>query len=157
MPANASISNDSGVNSYISTWAFGLVASLEQMQKIRFYSNDEVVDRFKDNCFPYLPNDYKNFLNNWLQPTNLLNGWYKAIPGTPLEECIFIRKSLTIYLEHSLPRKLALQGFSTVDISEVLPLPKATLINILRIIDRLNINYLKLKLRLPVILRTLIK
>ena len=138
-----------GDQSYISTWAFGLTASLYDMQGVRFYNEREICGDFKQNTLPSLAPEYRKFLESWLQPTNIFRGWYKAIPGVPLDDLSMERKSLTIYLEHSLPSRLALHGFEMVDISDLLPLFDAILINFLRRIDRINTLYLKLKMRLP--------
>jgi hypothetical protein len=157
MPVNDAICSITGGKPYISTWAFGLIGSLNDMQKVSFYNEGEVFGGFRENCLQYFSDDYKHYLKSWLQPTSLLKGWYKTIPGIPLEESVFTRKSLTIYLEHSLPGRLALQGFHITDICETLTPFKAALIKALRKIDRLNVVYLKLRVRIPVFLALLKK
>ncbi|TMO22077.1 hypothetical protein [Pseudoalteromonas sp. S4741] len=45
---------------------------------------------------------FDEHINNWLYPTGLLKGWYKASPNKPLPLQTYKRKRLAIFLEHSL-------------------------------------------------------
>jgi hypothetical protein len=149
MPSNDAMKKVTGTATYISTWAFALIGRLQNLENVRFYRDVETSACFEDKCFPILPDEYKYYLNNWLQPTMILKGWYKSIPGCPSDKSVLSRKSLTIFLEHSLPRKLYAQGFCSIDIGELISWPRAFLIDFFRTIDRIHVVYLKLKLRVP--------
>lgn len=153
MPVSPEINSIAAGSHYISTWAFSLVGPLSEIKKISFYEPCQTSESFESECMPLLPNDYICFLKGWLQPRNILRGWYKSTPGFPLNHAVFCRKSLTIYLEHTLPMKLAGFGFKVCDISNEVSILSAVFFIFLRAIDRIYVNYLKLKRRIPLMIK----
>lgn len=153
MPLHTAIRAVSGPNSYVSTWAFALLARPSQLRAVRFYAATEVLSRFAATVQPALPEDYRRWVATWLEPRHFMSGWYKAVPGLPLEPTTRLRKELTIYLEHSLIPRLEASGFEALDIGDLLPSRRAVALAILRRLDKLNVNLLKLRLRVPALLR----
>ncbi|MCC7461853.1 MAG: hypothetical protein IT480_05240 [Gammaproteobacteria bacterium] len=148
MPVSPAIALVSGARGYVSTWAFALQAPLGTLQKVRFYDDQEVMRRF-DLDGAGLPPHYLGWMRSWLAPRDWLRGWYKACPGIALDETTRRRKELSIYLEHRLPGRLAALGFEMVDLGDVLRGSRAFQLSLLRRADRLHVNRLKLRHRLP--------
>lgn len=143
-----SIALVSGEGGYVSTWSFALQAPAGLLERTRFYDDHEVTGRF-DLDGAGVPPEYRDWMHNWLAPRHWLRGWYKASPGLPLDETTRRRKELAIYLEHRLPGRLAALGFEMVDLGELLSGPRAVQLSLLRGADRLHVNGLKLRHRLP--------
>lgn len=152
MPIHPAMCAVTGPYGYISTWAFALHARPSQLRSVRFYAETEVMSRFQRLIQPTLPETYRLWLASWLEPKHLLRGWYKAMPGVPLDQTTRLRKELTIYLEHGLVARLAALGFNALDVAELLSGPGATELAVLRRLDRAHVNWLKLRLRAPALL-----
>ena len=152
MPVSPAMALVTGMPGYVSTWAFALQAPAGVLGEVRFYGAHEVMGRFEieDGA---LPGPYLAWMREWLEPRHWLRGWYKACPGRQLDAATRRRKELAIYLEHRLPRRLAALGFEMVDLGELLSGPRAAWLALLRRADRLNVNRLKLRHRLPHALR----
>lgn len=148
MPANEPISSIAGQQEYISTWAFSLLGNKSILNKLQFYEVDEISASFAKIIVPRLPLVYLEYINNWLEPKNMFSGWYKAIPNIQLAANIKSRKMLTIYLEHTLPKRLVKLGFCSKDIILESTIINSLLLMILRKLDRLYVNCLKFKYRL---------
>ena len=152
MPLPEPVQAVSSPQGYISTWAFALHATPAQLRAIQFYAPGEVLTQFSQSVQPGLPAAYRAWVRRWLEPVRPLSGWYKAIPGQPLDRATLQRKELTIYLEHSLLPRLHRLGFKTCDVAAMLPAHRAVWLRMLRWFDRLNVNRLKLWLRLTALL-----
>lgn len=150
MPFDQFIASVTGTEGYVSTWAFALCGPRRILERVRFYEPDEVLSCFDSSS---LPEAYRSFLQRWLAPTGFFSGWYKALPGVPLDPKTRRRKELAIYLEHRLPDRLSQLGFQTVDIGKMLPNWSAVWRNLLHHVDRLYVNRLKLERRIPFLLR----
>ena len=137
-----------GEQAYISTWAFALSGPRSAFEGLRFYEADEVLTPFDASFFSKLPLAYLEALRTWLEPTNLLRGWYKAIPGRPLSDSEKMRKMLSIYIEHTLPKRLLRHGFRTKDVTVQLRGWRSKPLQWLRLLDRVYVNYLKVRYRL---------
>ncbi|MDE2367974.1 MAG: hypothetical protein KGN16_03300 [Burkholderiales bacterium] len=137
---------------YASTYAFALVGSVEDLRRVRFYGADEVSSRFADVVLPTLPPDYVESVRAWLEPVHPLMGWHNAVPGRELDPLTLSRKQLAIYLEHTMPRRLREVGFQFIDLGQLLTPPQRLRLAVLRRIDRMVINMLKLRTRLPTML-----
>ncbi len=153
MPLNDAIRTLTGEQGYVSTWAFALSGTAAALGAVRFYEGDEVVARFASTLQPDLPPAYRAWQRSWLAPVDFFRGWYKACPGTELDDATRRRKELAIYLEHRLPRRVAALGFEMVDLGILLSPSQALTLRALRRLDRLHVNRLKLAHRLPQLLR----
>ena len=149
MKAQGAILAASGGLGYASTYAFALVGTLEQLRRVRFYGPAEVASRFAGEVLPGLPAAYVATVRAWLEPTNLLSGWHNAIPGRDLSPETRLRKQLAIHLEHTMPARLRELGFAFIDLGSVLGPGQRLRLRLLRQLDRLYINRLKLHVRLP--------
>ena len=133
---------------FFSTWIFMLEGSLSELRKVKFYDPNVVFVDFIDNYYNCLPLPYRRSVDEWLQPTRLLSGWYKSVPGRHLAQSTLDRKRFTIYLEHTLPHRLHENSFQVVCLSQRLRPTKKILLALLRFMDRCYINFLKLYVRL---------
>jgi len=149
MKAQGAILAASGGLGYASTYAFALVGTLAQLRKVRFYEPREVAARFVHEVLPHLPRAYVESVGQWLEPANLLSGWHNAIPGHALSAETRLRKQLAIHLEHTMPARLQDLGFAFIDLGTLLPTAQRWRLRLLRQVDRLYINRLKLGVRLP--------
>lgn len=152
MPVSPAMALVTGMRGYVSTWAFALQAPAEVLGRLRLYDPHEVVQRFALDGAA-LPSAYVAWMRDWLAPSHWLRGWYKACPGQRMDAVTQRRKELAIYLEHRLPRRLAALGFEMVDLGDLLSGPRAAWLALLRRGDRLHVNRLKLRHRLPHALR----
>jgi hypothetical protein len=148
MPTSQEIMKVSGNKPYSSTWIFSIIGNVEAVKGFRFYEDNEIGELDFKNLFINLPSDYKNVILDWINPKSFFRGWYKALPGRSLDSFIHNKKILTIYLEHSLPRKLCQSGFVIRDISLKMTIFNKFKIKVLRLIDKIHINYLKLSFRI---------
>jgi hypothetical protein len=138
---------------YVPTYAFALVGRVEDLRRVRFYGDDALAGNFQRQIWPGLPAAYAQHVTGWLEPQHLLKGWYKALPGQPLEAATRERKQLTVYLEHSLPARLAQMGFGLVDLAALPAWPGRLRFEALKRLDRAHVNRLKLGARLPLLWR----
>ncbi len=152
MGASGAILAATGGLGYVSTYAFALFGRVEQLRQVRFYQPDEVAHRFAREVLPRLPADYVASVRGWLEPLHPLMGWHNAIPGRPLEPATRLRKQLAIHLEHTMPQRLHRLGFSFVDLGSLLTPTQRLRLRLMRLVDRLYINRLKLRVRLPQLL-----
>ncbi len=152
MGASGAILAATGGLGYASTYAFALLGQVEQLRQVRFYEPNEVVHRFAQELLPNLPADYVASVRGWLEPQHPLMGWHNAIPGCPLDPATRLRKQLAIHLEHTMPQRLRRLGFAFVDLGALLPPTQRLRLRLLRLVDRLYINRLKLRVRLPQLL-----
>lgn len=134
---------------YASTYAFALVGQIEQLRQVRFYGPAEVASRFTHEVLTQLPPDYVDSVRAWLEPAHPLMGWHNAVPGRVLDPTTRLRKQLAIHLEHTMPRRLRKLGFTFVDLGSLLPPAQRLRLQLLRVVDRMYINTLKLRVRLP--------
>jgi hypothetical protein len=133
--------------SYLSTWAFSLVGTTLDLQKVKFYNHDETSERFDKVVAPALAADYRLAVQHWLQPNHPLKGWYKAIPGAPVDRRTMQRKRQTIYLEHVLATRLDQLGFAVQALGDEKAFGQRALHQGLMALDRVNTNVLKLRHR----------
>jgi hypothetical protein len=136
---------------YVPTYAFALVGRIDDLRRVSFYSSAELAKSFQLRTWPGLPLAYVQHVQGWLEPQHLLKGWYKALPGHPLDLATRQRKQLTVYLEHSLPARLASLGFQLVDVTALPGWFGRLRLEALKRVDRINVNRLKLKARLPLL------
>lgn len=134
------------LNEYISTWCFGLIARATVLRRLSFVGIDQ--HDFRKTVWPSLPPPYRKAIHDWLNPTSFFKGWYKSIPGKPLDEATLWRKRFTIHLEHDLARKASVAGFLLRDAADGLPAIGRARTRSLRFFDRLLVNFLKLRSRL---------
>jgi hypothetical protein len=152
MPLNPAIASVSGPRGYLSTWAFTLTAARPVLQRVRFYGAADVRSSFGP-TWTELPAPYREWVDRWLAPEHWLRGWYQACPGRPLDEATRQRKRLSIYLEHTLLPRLGELGFEPADVGQAQGGFAQWNLRLLRLIDRLHVNRLKLAHRLPQLLR----
>lgn len=152
MGASGAILAATGGLGYASTYAFALIGRVAQLRQVRFYESDEVASRFAQEVLPQLPPDYVESVRAWLEPVHPLMGWHNAIPGRALDLATRLRKQLAIHLEHTMPQRLRRLGFAFVDLGSLLPPAQRLRLRLLRLADRIYINRLKLRVRLPLLL-----
>ncbi len=141
---NFSIAPPSG---YVSTWLFMLEGTHEQLSTIKFYDPLLVMSNFITDKYHDLPLLYKQSVDDWLQPSHFLRGWYQAVPGRDLPTSVLERKRFSIYLEHSLPNRVMTAGFDVFDLSQRVDFFNRILLKFFRFIDRCYVNLIKLRLR----------
>ncbi|QGZ60702.1 hypothetical protein [Paraburkholderia acidisoli] len=156
MPISSGIEQVSGKDGYLSTWLFALRASLRTLSKVRFYEEPENFENFSKSVLPGLPARYLADVDSWLRPTHWLKGWYQAIPGRELDRDTRNRKLMSIYLEHRLPARLRQLDFIVADISVSASEAQKARLSKLRVADRLNTNFIKLRLRAPHFLKKIL-
>jgi hypothetical protein len=136
---------------YVPTYAFALVGRIDDLRRVSFYADAELASTFQRHTWPHLPSAYVAHVQAWLEPQHLLKGWYKALPGRPLAPATRERKRLTVYLEHSLPARLAPLGFGLLDVAAMPGWPGRMSFRALKLLDRAHVNRLKLAARLPLL------
>ncbi|MBU6257354.1 MAG: hypothetical protein KGJ30_00820 [Burkholderiales bacterium] len=146
------VGSATGGMGYASTYAFALIGTVEDLRRVRFYGPDEVAARFAERVLPRLAPDYVETVRTWLEPVHPLMGWHNAVPGRELDPLTRSRKQLAIYLEHTMPRRLREVGFEFSDLGQLLTPPQRLRLAALRHVDRMAINMLKLRTRLPTML-----
>jgi hypothetical protein len=120
---------------------------MSDLLKFRFYDGEVSVNNFYEKKYLDLPLNYREYVDSWLHPKSFFRGWYKAIPGKPLDYKILRRKRYAIYLEHSLPFRSKKLGFNLISIFSVVGGVRYVSLRLLAFLDRLFINYLKIKIR----------
>ncbi len=133
---------------YVTTWLFMLEGSHEQLSRVYFYDPGLTLKNFIEKKYTELPFLYRQSVDEWLQPTHLLRGWYQAVPGRKLPPSTLNRKRFAIYLEHSLPSRMVQVGFEMCDLSQRIHPFKQKLLFVFRLIDRCYVNWIKLRFRL---------
>jgi hypothetical protein len=147
----AAVKSVAGVSGYVPTYAFGLCGRVEDLRRVSFFGTPDLAPEFLRHTWPALPAAYVQHVQGWLEPSHLLKGWYKAVPGRPLDAATRQRKQQTIYLEHSLPARLARLGFELVDLVSLAAWPGRLQFEALKLLDRAHVNRLKLRKRLPLL------
>jgi hypothetical protein len=145
------VTHVAGAAGYVPTYAFALVGRLDDLRRVNFYGEAERANTFQRHTWSGLPAAYVQHVQGWLEPQHLLKGWYKALPGRPLDTATLQRKQLTVYLEHSLPARVAPLGFDLVDVATLAGWPGHLRFAALKLLDRANVNRLKLVARLPLL------
>jgi len=153
MPADPALRQVTQSDLYLSTWAFALRARPSILRGIRLFDEHETLASFAAEVLPSLTPQYLTWMRQWLEPVHSLKGWYKAIPGVPLDDVTRERKRVAIYLEHRLIARMAQQGFVAIDVGSLLRPQQAAVLRHLRLADRARVNWLKLRLRLPAMVR----
>jgi hypothetical protein len=129
---------------YVPTFAFGLAGPARMLARVSLYNPDAVGRDALAQRYEAAGTAYESAIARWLSPLSLWGGWYKAIPGQPIDEETAYRKRLAIYLEHALPGWLAAQGVEVGgDASARGTLSRTVLMSA----DRLYTNVAKLKFR----------
>jgi hypothetical protein len=143
-PARHSFGTD---GSYLSTWFLTLIVETQDLSKIRFYPDD-----FKNVNFlaiwTDLPKEYTEKVDLWLQPENFFRGWYKSSPAFKLNPQTLNRKRLTIFLEHSQISRFKNADFECMHLSILLPWFSRNILFLLLNLDRLYVNWLKVRIRI---------
>lgn len=135
-------------NPYFSSWIFSIKTNVEILKKIKFYENSDFGEQFYSIVWPNISKEYKQHVNQWLNPTSLFKGWYKSVPGVLLSDGEMTRKQVAIYNEHMLSRRFLDLDISVLDVSNISDNWRGILLNFYGLLDRFYINYLKLSYRL---------
>lgn len=147
MPISDELKMLTGSQSYFSSWLFMIEGTLKQLEKVQFYPKGLKVDSFVSEIEPNLPLPYLKSIERWLNPRSALKGWYKASVGKKISIETFRRKRFSIYLELSLSQYLQSQGLKRFCISERIGFYSQVELKILRLLDRIYVNFLKLSSR----------
>jgi len=148
MPATLAVQSVAGLDSYVSTWAFKLSGPLDCIEQVRFFDDEMTVEDFHEKFYIRLPSIFVAHVDDWLSPQKFLRGWYKAVPGTALPNSTRRRKEVTIYLESSMPQRLARLGFSQLDVGETGGQFQRLGVRALKTVDKIFVNIIKMKTRL---------
>ena len=148
MPDNFGLSKFLCEPGYLSSWIFMIEGMPEDLRRLSFYESNISLNNFNSDIYPSLPIEYKNSVNKWLCPTEFFKGWYQSIPGVELPLATLERKRFTIYLEHSMPKRFRSIGFRISSISQRLDLFSRAILSVLRMMDRVYGNFLKLHRRI---------
>jgi hypothetical protein len=135
-------------SSCIPSWLFMLEGSYLELSHLYFYDRNLNLNNFSQTYYSSLPSPYRLAIDDWLEPSHFLRGWYQAAPGRKLPQKTIDRKRYTIYLEHTLPGRLQASGFQIVCLSQRLGPAKKTMLSMLRLMDRFYVNLIKLRFRL---------
>lgn len=152
-PSDSVVELVSGYKYYLTTWIFMIRANYLELANFKFYHRNETFSSFYDSVYKILPFAYQNKVNEWLQPKLFLRGWYKSSVGMELSKQVLKRKTMAIYLEHTLPKRLHESGIHVADIAVCLPFLPRFIFMLSKNIDRIFINYLKICFRLSMFLR----
>ena len=153
MVANSAVQDLTGLDAYISTWAFKLSGPLSCVEQVQFFDPMLSSENFHEELYSCLPKNYLIHIEDWLAPKKFLRGWYKAVPGKALPVDTRRRKEMTIYLEHTLSARLMRLGFQQLDASQMGDSLSPTRMRVLKVIDKMFVNVLKLRTRLVYIFR----
>ena len=146
------------VDSYISSWLFMLEGTHLELSKLILYDKGLELSNFSLNYYSSLPLPYRQSVDEWLQPSRFMRGWYQAAPGHKLPQSSIDRKRFTIYLEHTLPLRVQESGFQVVCLSQRLAIPaQKKLLSLLRFMDRCYVNLIKLRYRLLALFHKIVK
>lgn len=125
---------------YISTWAFVLIGRPEDFGGIVFYDLEEVNRFYGGYSNSEYILKYKNTVDEWLNPSRFMRGWYKSSLRFRLESETQRRKQLAIYFEHTLPNRLSQMGFEVHDVLSGENYLTRLIFNFLAIFDRLSLQ-----------------
>jgi len=90
------------VKSFLHTYAFGIIFQDTSIVDFCFYKADNKYYNFNDKCWIFLSNEYKKFVDGWLNPVSLFRGWPKSLFYKKISNETLLRKRNTIFLEHNL-------------------------------------------------------
>jgi hypothetical protein len=144
--ARAPISDVADLGWYFATNLFCMIGPVSKLDSFCFYDRRQVA-RFQDAVFDMVSDAYGRAVIDWLTSRSILGGWYKSNPFAALPPSELVRKRITIYLEHSLPRRLNIAGFDFVAANGDSGRKFRLLFKLLIIIDRFYVNLLKLGFR----------
>lgn len=128
---------------YISTWAFVLIGRSEDFKKIIFYDINEATLFYKNNLRSENILKYKNAIDEWLNPSKFMRGWYKSSLHLRLNFETLRRKQFAIYYEHTLANRLAEMGFEMNDVLKGESFLTLLIFKLLAFFDRLFLQYRK--------------
>lgn len=130
---------------YAPTFCFAICGEKKDLIKIKFY-DVEICDPVDfEKKWDKLAIEYKNSIDNWLNPRRFLSGWYKSVPWRRLDSGTYFRKRLCIYFEHCLLSRLNGVSCKKIFINDVKKFQIFVLL--LMFFDRLFVNYKKIIFR----------
>jgi hypothetical protein len=139
-PESRGAVNNSGI--FFSTWAFAVIASPKELAYGNVFDGGLNRARFSI-IWKTLPHEYTQKVDEWLEPKKILKGWYKAIPGVPLDCGVRERKRFSIYLEHSLLMRFQRLGFACIGLEDAFPAEDRVIFATLIFFDRVFVNLIK--------------
>jgi hypothetical protein len=130
---------------YVPTFAFSLSGTVAQLEPVELYDREAIGVAALAERHRRAGAAYTEAIDAWLSPRSWISGWYRALPNRPIDPATRYRKSLAIYLEHSLVTWLAAQG---IEAHRDETTWQRWSIQALMSMDRAYVNTLKLRYRL---------
>jgi len=130
---------------FFSTWFFFFDVSVSSEGRLSLFNRDvfppDFVKSDTSGFISSLDLCYLESIKEWIYPKSIFSGWYKSPFFYPVSDATFLRKSLCIFLEHSMLGHLRSNGLK---LRNMLDIGSSNLIKLFLLIDRLYINFHKI-------------